>query len=130
MAQTQFANPSGLPNPNQVTTARDMAILARDIVVSYPQYQPFFTTISFNYAGRTIYSNNQMLKLYPGTTGMKTGYTILARHNLITSAEQNGRVLIGVELHEDSWGATYQQMTAMLNTGFGGSAPNAAHPAR
>jgi D-alanyl-D-alanine carboxypeptidase len=119
MAQSQFYNASGLPNPNQITTARDLSILARDIVVSFPQDQPFFEVQQFDMNGRTIYSNNQMLKIYPGATGMKTGYTILAKHNLITSAERNGRVLIGVVLHEPSWGETYGQMTAMLNTGFG-----------
>jgi D-alanyl-D-alanine carboxypeptidase len=119
MAQSQFFNASGLPNPNQISTARDLAILARDIVVSFPQDQPFFEAQKFDLNGHTIYSNNQMLKIYPGATGMKTGYTILAKHNLITSAERNGRVLIGVVLHEPSWGQTYGQMTAMLNTGFG-----------
>jgi D-alanyl-D-alanine carboxypeptidase len=119
MAQSQFYNASGLPNPSQVSTARDLAILARDIVVSFPQDQPFFETQKFDLNGHIIYSNNQMLKIYPGATGMKTGYTILAKHNLITSAERNGRVLIGVVLHEPSWGQTYGQMTAMLNDGFG-----------
>lgn len=118
MAQTEFTNPSGLPNPYQVTTARDMAMLARDIVRGYPQFQHFFEIRSFDYNGRTIYSNNAMLKLYPGTTGMKTGYTDLARHNLVTSVERDGRGLIGVVLHEPSWGMAYTQMTAMLNTGF------------
>jgi D-alanyl-D-alanine carboxypeptidase len=120
MEQTQFYNASGLPNPGQVTTARDLSILARDIVVNFPQYQPFFETLNFNFEGRTIYSNNGMLKLYPGAMGMKTGYTILARHNLITAAQRNGTILIGVELHEDSWGQSYTQMTAMLDYGFGG----------
>jgi D-alanyl-D-alanine carboxypeptidase len=120
MAQTEFFNASGLPNPYQVTTARDLSILARDIVESFPQDQSFFEVQKFNFNGRMVYSNNQMLKLYPGATGMKTGYTILARHNLITSAVRNGRTLIGVELHEPSWGATYTQMTAMLDGGFGG----------
>jgi len=119
MAQSQFYNASGLPNPSQVSTARDLAILARDIVVSFPQDQPFFEAQKFDLNGHIIYSNNQMLKIYPGATGMKTGYTILAKHNLITSAERNGRVLIGVVLHEPSWGQTYGQMTAMLNDGFG-----------
>jgi D-alanyl-D-alanine carboxypeptidase len=123
MAQTQFYNASGLPNPGQVTTARDLSILARDIVVNYPQYQPFFEAINFNFNGRIIYSNNGMLKLYPGAMGMKTGYTILARHNLITAAQRNGTILIGVTLHEPSWGQTYTQMTAMLDTGFGGHVP-------
>ncbi len=120
MAQTQFANASGLPNPAQVTTARDLAILARDIVLNYPQFQSFFEVTSFYYQGRPVYSNNQMLRSYAGATGMKTGYTDLARHNLVTSAMRNGRELIGVELHEPSWDASYAQMTAMLNTGFAG----------
>ncbi len=119
MAQTEFYNASGLPNPNQVTTARDLAILARDIVVAFPEDQGFFEVQQFNLNGHQIYSNNAMLKIYPGATGMKTGYTILAKHNLITSAVRNGRVLIGVELHEPSWGQTYSQMTAMLDNGFG-----------
>lgn len=121
MAQTAFFNASGLPNPNQVTTARDLSILARDIVDTYPQFQGFFEAQKFNFNGRMVYSNNQMLKLYPGTTGMKTGYTTLAKHNLITSAQRDGRTLIGIVLHEPSWGATYTQMTAMLDTGFGGA---------
>jgi len=123
MAQTQFANASGLPNPYQVTTARDLSILARDIVVNYPQFQSFFEVTSFNYRGREVFSNNHMLRTYAGTTGMKTGYTDLARHNLITSAMRNGRELIGVELHEPDWGSTYAQMTAMLNAGFAGGSP-------
>jgi D-alanyl-D-alanine carboxypeptidase len=124
MAQTQFANASGLPNPNQVTTARDLSILARDIVVNYPQFQSFFEVTSFNYRGRQVFSNNHMLRTYAGATGMKTGYTDLARHNLVTSAMRNGRELIGVELHEPDWGSTYAQMTAMLNSGFAGGAPD------
>ncbi len=120
MAQTAFYNASGLPNPGQVTTARDLSILARDIVIGFPQYQSFFEVQNYQFGYRTIYSNNAMLKIYPGATGMKTGYTILARHNLITSAVRGGRTLIGVVLHEPSWGQTYQQMTAMLDAGFGG----------
>ncbi len=124
MVQTHFSNPSGLPNPNQVTTARDMSILARDIVISYPEYAAFFMVQKFNFRGRTIYSNNQMLKLYPGTTGLKTGYTDLAQHNLITSAKQNDRTLIGVVLHDKSWPSIYRRMTAILNTGFSVSLHN------
>ncbi|MDR3504676.1 MAG: D-alanyl-D-alanine carboxypeptidase [Acidocella sp.] len=123
MAQTNFANASGLPNPNQVTTARDLSLLARDIVNNFPEDQQFFEVQSFNFRGRTVFSNNQMLKTYPGATGMKTGYTDLARHNLITSAQRNGHVLIGVVLHEPSWGATYTQMRSLLDSGFGGRAP-------
>lgn len=129
MAQTEFTNASGLPNPDQITTARDLSILARDIVVGYPEDQHFFEVQKFYFDGRPVYSNNEMLKIYPGTTGMKTGYTFLARHNLIVSAVRDGEVLIGVELHEPSWGVTYQQMTAMLNAGFADYAENTQHGA-
>jgi D-alanyl-D-alanine carboxypeptidase len=129
MAQTHFANPSGLPDPAQVTTARDMAILARDIVLNFSEDQHFFEVESFDFDGRTIYSNNGMLKLYPGTTGMKTGYTDLARHNLVTTADRDGRTLIGVTLHEPSWGTSYTQMADLLNNGFDGNdtAPGVAY---
>lgn len=126
MAQTQFYNASGLPNPNQVTTARDLAMLARDLVINYPQFQSFFEVTSFSFRGRQVYSNNGMLKSYSGATGMKTGYTNLARHNLITSAQRDGKQMIGVVLHEPTWGSAYSQMTAMLDGGFGGHVPMTA----
>ncbi len=121
MTRTHFMNASGLPSAAQYTTAHDMAILARDIVVHYPQFQSFFEVTSFEFRGTPVYSNNLMLKLYPGATGMKTGFTDLAMFNLVTSAERNGHELIGVVLHEPGWGASYRQMTAMLNRGFAGA---------
>lgn len=132
MAQTTFANASGLPNPNQVTTARNLAVLARDIVTNYPEYQYFFEVQKFDLNGHQIYSNNTLLKTYSGATGMKTGWTILARHNLIASAERDGKTVIGVELHESSWGETYQQMAGLLDTGFNflGVAPEHLVPSR
>ncbi len=69
MAQTHFANPSGLPDPTQVTTARDLAILARDIVLNFPEDQHFFEVESFDFDGRTIYSNNGMLNSIPAPPG-------------------------------------------------------------
>ncbi|HQT47725.1 MAG TPA: D-alanyl-D-alanine carboxypeptidase family protein [Acidocella sp.] len=127
MAQTQFANASGLPNPNQVTTARDLALLARDLVEHFPEDQYFFETRKFDFHGRIIPNINGMLKLYPGATGMKTGYTDLARHNVITSADRDGHVLIGVVLHEPSWPTSYRMMTAMLDRGFAGTGLADAH---
>ncbi|SHF12166.1 D-alanyl-D-alanine carboxypeptidase [Acidocella aminolytica 101 = DSM 11237] len=123
MGRTRFTNPSGLPSPYQVTTARDLSMLTRNILCDYPQFQDFFEVTSFQFRGRTIFSNNGMLKSYAGATGMKTGYTNLARHNLITTANRHGRELIGVVLHEPSWGTAYTQMTAMLDHGFGGHVP-------
>lgn len=118
MKRTEFRNASGLPNPAQVTTARDLSILTRDLVLNYPEYQHFFECKSFVFDKRIIYSNNRMLRLYNGTIGMKTGYTDLARHNLITVAKRGNGILIGIVLHENSWGNAYSHMTAMLDSGF------------
>ncbi|HEX7388908.1 MAG TPA: D-alanyl-D-alanine carboxypeptidase [Acidiphilium sp.] len=118
MRRTQFYNPSGLPNPGQVTDAYDMAILTRHILLTYPQYRYLFSIRSFNFEGRTINNIDGMLKLYPGTIGMKTGFTDLARFNLVTAAVRGGHLLVGVELHSPSWSVAYRTMTKLLDAGF------------
>lgn len=118
MLRTRFYNPSGLPNPGQVTDAYDMAILTRHILLTYPQYRYLFSVRSFDFEGRTINNIDGMLKLYPGTIGMKTGYTDLARFNLVTAAVRGGHLLIGVELHARSWSTSYRAMTKLLDAGF------------
>lgn len=118
MTHTQFRNPSGLPDPDQVTDAYDMAVLARHILVTYPQYRYLFSVASFMFEGRPIPNIDGMLKLYPGAIGMKTGYTNLARFNLVTAAVRDGHMLIGVELHARSWRTAYTTMTSLLDQGF------------
>lgn len=118
MQHTQFYNPSGLPNSGQVTDAYDMALLTRHILLTYPQYRYLFSVASFNFEGRPIPNIDGMLKLYPGAIGMKTGYTDLARFNLVTAAVRNGHMLIGVEMHARSWHTAYQTMTKLLDQGF------------
>jgi D-alanyl-D-alanine carboxypeptidase len=118
MEQTEFENVSGLPNARQVTTARDMAILADNIIRNFPEYQKYFDVREFNFEGRTIYNIDDMLRLYPGATGMKTGFTDLAMFNVVTTAVRNGHDLIGVVLHAPSWNTGYQQMADLLDNGF------------
>ncbi|MGC9269194.1 D-alanyl-D-alanine carboxypeptidase family protein [Acidiphilium sp.] len=118
MLHTQFYNPSGLPNPGQVTDAYDMAILARHILLTYPQYRYLFSVSSFMFEGRPIPNIDGMLKLYPGAIGMKTGFTNLARFNLVTAAVRDGHILIGVELHARNWSTAYSTMAHLLNQGF------------
>ncbi|MEE3500675.1 D-alanyl-D-alanine carboxypeptidase [Acidiphilium acidophilum] len=118
MLHTQFYNPSGLPNPGQVTDAYDMAILARHILLTYPQYRYLFSVSSFMFEGRPIPNIDGMLKLYPGCIGMKTGFTNLARFNLVTAAVRDGHMLVGVELHARNWSTAYATMTTLLNQGF------------
>jgi D-alanyl-D-alanine carboxypeptidase len=118
MLHTSFRNPSGLPDPGQVVDAYDMAILTRHILLTYPQYRSMFSVQSFNFEGRTIPNLDGMLKRYPGAFGMKTGYTNAARFNVVTAAERNGHLLIGVELHAQSWSTAYGTMAKLLDAGF------------
>jgi D-alanyl-D-alanine carboxypeptidase len=118
MLHTSFRNPSGLPDPGQVVDAYDMAILTRHILLTYPQYRYVFSVQSFNFEGRMLPNLDGMLKRYPGAIGMKTGFTNAARFNVVTAAERAGHLLIGVELHAQSWSAAYGTMAKLLDAGF------------
>src|SRR5277367_3519027 len=119
MAHSTFANASGLPDDRQMTTARDLALLARRLVTDFPTDYRYFSTPSFTFARRVIYNHDNMLREYPGADGMKTGYTEAAGHNLVTSAVRGGVRLVGVVLGAGSNGARDEHMVALLNQGFG-----------
>jgi D-alanyl-D-alanine carboxypeptidase len=118
MIHTTFRNASGLPDPYQVTTAEDLAILARHLVQDFPQEYGYFSVPSFEFHGRMIPNHDRMLQTYPGADGLKTGYTTASGYNLVTSALRGGVRLIGVVLGAGSSFERDQDMTAMLNTGF------------
>ena len=118
MTATDFENASGLPDPDQVTTARDMAVLARAVIHRYPQYYHYFSTPRFKYKGRVYGNHNRLLKTYAGVDGMKTGYIRAAGFNLIASAERGNRRLVAVVLGSQSPSARNAQMTRLLNTSF------------
>ena len=119
MDDTVFRNASGLPDPAQVTTAHDVALLARRLIQDFPEDYHYFSTPSFVFRGRPILNHDHLLKSYPGADGMKTGYTNAAGHNLVTSAMRGGVRLIGVVMAAPSNAFRDRQMTAMLNAGFG-----------
>ena len=96
MKRTNFRNASGLPNRRQLSTARDMATLARALIRDYPKYYDFFSTQKFTYNGRTYRNHNGLLRRYKGADGLKTGYIRASGFNLAASAERNGRRLIAV----------------------------------
>ena len=98
MVQTTFRNASGLPDPDQVTTARALAVLARHLVQDYPMYYPCFSTPGFLWHGRIIPNHDTMLQTYPGADGIKAGYIRASGHNLVTSAVRAGVRLVGVVL--------------------------------
>lgn len=118
MSRTTFRNASGLPDPEQVTTARDLAVLARHLVQDFPDEYHYFSTPSFVFHGRTILNHDHLLTSYPGADGIKTGYIAAAGFNLVTSAVRGDVRLIGVVLGAARPGERDLHMAALLDQGF------------
>ncbi|MGH6930747.1 MAG: D-alanyl-D-alanine carboxypeptidase family protein [Dongiaceae bacterium] len=118
MRRTLFRNATGLPDPEQVTTARDMAVLAAALLQNYPQYYHFFSTTSFSYGGQTFGTLNGILSRYQGADGIKTGFTCGSGYNLVASAQRDGRRVIGVLLGSHSSFERSVEMDRLLDVGF------------
>jgi D-alanyl-D-alanine carboxypeptidase len=121
MYDTHFMNATGLPHQWQVTTSRDMAMLAWKTQRNFPDYYPYFATHSFYFKGRELPGINKFTASYPGAEGMKTGFTCGSGYNLISTASQNGKRLIGVILGGMTSAERYQLMIDMMNDGFANS---------
>lgn len=98
LSATHFVNPHGLHNPAQVTSARDLAIVALYIEQSFPQYMPMFATGVVNLGKARLESNNGLLEGLVGTTGMKTGYVCSSGLNIVATVDRDGRRLLAVVL--------------------------------
>jgi len=98
MSRTTYVNASGLPDDDQITTARDQALLGRAIQDRFPRLYRFFSTTSFVFHGRTIHGHNHLLGSVSGVDGIKTWYTRASGFNLITSVHRDGRYMVGVVL--------------------------------
>src|SRR3954471_16874158 len=98
MTRTVYRNASGLPDDEQVTTARDQAMLGRAIQDRFPRYYRYFSTTAFNYHGHSIRNHNRLLGKVEGVDGIKTGYTRASGFNLVSSMRRGNRHLIGVVL--------------------------------
>lgn len=114
MTGTHYQNASGLPNDDQITTARDMATLALHLQDDFPQYYPFFSTRVFSYAGKSYRNHNSMLNSFAGVDGIKTGYTRGSGFNLVTSWHRGNRHLIGVVFGGDTAGTRNAEMRRLL----------------
>ena len=124
MFRTFFANASGLPADNQVTTARDLAILASAFLHDFPQHYVLFNQRSVTIGKRSRGTVNSILSAYDGADGMKTGFTCASGYNMVASAERDGRRLIGIVLGSRNGGARTLEMKRLLDAGFtGGAAP-------
>lgn len=118
MTRTTFRNASGLPDPKQVTSARDMATLSLRIQRDFPDYYRYFRTTSFTYRGKVIRTHNRLLGRYQGTDGIKTGYIHASGYNLTTSVARKGKRLVGVVMGGKSGGARNAYMMQMLDKHF------------
>lgn len=118
MGHSTFMNASGLPDPEQWTTARDLAILSRRLISDFPGYYRYFSTPSFAWHRQIIFNHDNMLRTYPGADGLKTGYTEASGHNLVTSAVRGGVRLVGVVLGAASNPERDVHMTSLLDHGF------------
>ena len=98
MRRTVFRNASGLPDPEQVTTARDLALLGKAIQDRFPKQYAYFGTRSFTYDGWQYRNHNRLLGRVEGVDGIKTGYTRASGFNLLTSARSEGRHILTVVL--------------------------------
>src|SRR6185503_16034418 len=118
MSSTVFRNASGLPNPEQVTTARDMARLANALLRDFPHYYPVFSVVTYIFRGRPLENHNRMLASYAGADGLKTGYTAASGFNLVMSAMRDNRRLIGVVMGGDSAFQRDRLMADLMDRGF------------
>ena len=126
MTRTTFRNASGLPNRQQKSTARDMALLAVLVQRHFPQYYHFFGLKKLKYKGRTYRNHNALLKKYSGTDGVKTGYIRASGFNLMSSVRRNGQHLVAVVFGGKTAGRRNRHMIKILNAGFDAASRSAS----
>jgi D-alanyl-D-alanine carboxypeptidase len=114
MTRTVYRNASGLPDDDQVTTARDQSTLGRAIQDRFPRYYRYFSTAAFNYHGQTIRNHNHLIGSVEGVDGIKTGYTRASGFNLVTSMHRGNRYLIGAVMGGRSGGSRDAIMRNLL----------------
>jgi D-alanyl-D-alanine carboxypeptidase len=118
MASTTFRNASGLPDKKQVTTARDMALLAEAVYVDHKNRYNYFSLSSFTWAKRKYANHNELLKKVDGVDGIKTGFTNASGYNLMASAERNGRRVIAVMMGGTTGRSRDQHVADLLEAAF------------
>ncbi|MFL6796936.1 MAG: serine hydrolase [Xanthobacteraceae bacterium] len=115
MSRTTYKNASGLPDDDQVTTARDQALLGRTIQERFPRYYRYFSTRSFSYHGQWIGNHNRLLGRVEGVDGIKTGYTRASGFNLVTSVHRGNRYVVAVVLGGANASSRDARMRELIN---------------
>lgn len=118
MLHTHFINPNGLPAEQQVTTPRDMALLAQALVREFPEHGTMFSDTQVTIAKVSISTHNALLGSFQGADGIKTGYTCASGYNLVASATRDGHRLVAVVLGEPTSAGRNARAAALLEHGF------------
>lgn len=118
MSRTVYRNASGLPDQQQITTARDQARLAQAMLNDFPHYYHYFGITNFEFQGANYHNHNRLLGNYSGLDGIKTGYVNASGFNLIASAKQNNRRLIGIVMGGRTSHSRNAHMVKLLDEGF------------
>jgi D-alanyl-D-alanine carboxypeptidase len=118
MTQTSYVNPNGLPADGQITSARDLGILARAFLRDLPEYEYFVHIPAIRFGKRVTPNFNKLIGRYPGADGFKTGFICASGYNLMASATRNGRRLIAVVLGASSGTARAMRAAQLLERGF------------
>jgi D-alanyl-D-alanine carboxypeptidase len=118
MTQTSYVNPNGLPADGQITSARDLAILARAIIKDLPEYEYFVHIPSIRFGRKITQNFNRLIGRYPGADGFKTGFICASGYNLVASATRDGRRLIAVVLGASSGTMRAVRAAQLLDRGF------------
>jgi D-alanyl-D-alanine carboxypeptidase len=118
MTESNFVNPNGLPADGQITSARDLAILARALIHDFPEYNFYWHISAIKFGRRVVRNYNTLLGRYPGADGMKTGFICASGFNLVATATRNGKQLVAVVLGSPSGGARAVKAAELLETGF------------
>jgi D-alanyl-D-alanine carboxypeptidase len=120
MVQSSYVNPNGLPADNQISSARDLGILARSLIRDFPEYSYYWHLPGIKFGKRITRNYNKLLTKYPGSDGMKTGYICASGFNLVATATRNGRQLIAVVLGAPSSAQRAEKAAQLLERGFSG----------
>lgn len=118
LSRTNFENSSGLPDDDQMSTARDIALLSMAVYKHFPQYWKFFGISAWSYNGKTYTNGNRLLKSYPGCDGMKTGFTNKSKYSLVATAKRGNKHLISVVLGAANKDVRSSVSIRMLDKGF------------
>jgi D-alanyl-D-alanine carboxypeptidase len=118
MSRTTYRNASGLPDDDQITTARDQALLGRAVQERFPRYYRYFSTPSFTYRGESMRNHNHLLGRVEGVDGIKTGYTRASGFNLVTSVSRDNRHIVAVVLGGSSAAARDTRMRGLISQYF------------